>query len=85
MFKCKICKEKDERISELKDQITYFKSLLNPAPRINKFELQEDLLLEGGGQETDPTPVDEEAERIENERIQRESDFIFSTNFEQAE
>ncbi len=85
MWKCKVCAEKELRISELKEQVNYFKRLLNPPPRIQKFELETDEILNGGGRETQPTLADEEAERIENERLQRESDFIFSTNSERVE
>ena len=84
MFSCKICKEKDLRISELKDQIIYFKSILNPPPKINTYELEESVMMNGGGQEEiDPATV--LAEEKENAIIQREVDFIFSGNSEVAE
>lgn len=84
MFNCKVCEEKEKRIQELKEQIAYFRSVLNPPPRINKYELQEDLVLSGGGQEEiDPATV--VAEQVENDRIQRETDFIFSGNTEETE
>ncbi len=85
MFKCKICIEKEQRIAELKDQIEYFKRLLNPPARIQKFELEADEIMNGGGLETQPTLADEEAERVENAKIQSEFDFIFSTNSERVE
>lgn len=79
--KCKICAEKELRILELKEQIAYFKSVLNPPPRVNTYELQEDMLLEGGSKEE----IDEKAEALENEKIRRETDIIFSGNFEETE
>lgn len=81
MFSCKVCREKDLRIQELKDQISYFKNLLNPPPRINKYELEADTIMNGAGNETEQLdPIDAEAEALENERIQREEDMIFSGN-----
>lgn len=81
IFKCRVCAEKDARIAELKEQITYFKNLLNPPPRVSHYELETDRIMNGAGQETEQVvAVDEEAERLENERIQREQDMIFSGN-----
>lgn len=80
MFKCKVCIEKEKRIDELKTQITYFKSVLNPPPRVQHYELEQDVVLNGGGQEE----VDTEAERLENERIRREQDLIFSGNTDEV-
>lgn len=77
MFKCKICIEKDKRIEDLKEQILNLRLTLNPPPRINKYELEETVVMNGGGQQV-VTQEDLEAEERENEKIQRESDFIFS-------
>lgn len=80
---CKVCIEKELRITELKEQITYFKSVLHPEPRARTYqleqELEQDMVLDGGGKEE----VDLEAEAIENERIRREQDVIFSGNTEE--
>jgi len=85
MFKCKICVEKEIRISELKEQVAYFKSVLHPEPKARRYELAEereqDMVLDGGGKDE----IDLEAEERENARIQKESDFIFSGNDERAE
>lgn len=79
-FSCSVCKEKDMRIAELKEQVAYFKSVLNPPPRVNKFELQEDVLLDGAVKEE--ISVDEHAEALEAEQLRREADLIFSGNTE---
>lgn len=63
MFKhvdCLVCKEKDSRISDLKEQIEYFKNVLNPPRKPFQYEepstLQEDMLLDGGGKEETELP-----------------------------
>ncbi len=81
MFKCKCCPEKELRIAELKEQIQYFKNLLNPPPRINKYEMEETIVMNGGGDQV-ATPEDLEAEYQENLKIQDESDQILSGNFD---
>lgn len=76
MFKCKCCPEKELRITELKEQIAYFKTLLNPPERISKYELEEVAVFNGGGQQL----VDEETLKKETEvnaALQREADGIF--------
>lgn len=81
MWKCKTCIEKESRIADLKEQISYFRSVLNPPPRISKYELEETVVMNGGGQEE----IDTTAEEIENSKIQKETDFIFSGNAESSE
>ncbi|GAC1502123.1 MAG: hypothetical protein NVS1B10_06760 [Candidatus Saccharimonadales bacterium] len=76
---CKVCEEKERRIADLKEQIAHYRLVLNPPPRINRYELEEDVLLNGGGHES--VSIDAEAEAKENARIQRESDLIFSGNY----
>lgn len=84
MFRCRVCEEKEKRILELKEQLQYFRSVLNPPPKINKYELEETVVMNGGSQEEiDPAAL--EAEELENERIRRETDFIFSGNTEPLE
>jgi len=78
MFRCKVCAEKDARISDLKEEIKHLRNVLNPAPRVNKYEFEADNLLSGGN--TERITIDEEAEQKENERLQREQDLIFSMN-----
>lgn len=82
MFKCRTCSEKDLRILDLKEQLQYLKDQLHPKPQTKTYELVQDIeadmtLSGGGGDEIDLT-----AEMKENEKIQRESDFIFSGNSE---
>lgn len=55
MFDCKVCPEKDNRIEDLKEQIQYLRAVLNPpisklAP-VESVNLQQDMILDGGGQE----------------------------------
>ena len=73
---CKVCIEKEKLISELRDQISYFKSLLHPPERINKYELEEVSVLNGGGQEL-LTEEMLKQESDENRLLQREADGIF--------
>ena len=79
--RCKVCEEKDKRIADLKEQLKVY---TQPTPRINKYELQEDLVLSGGGDEI-ADPAEEEAERIKAFNIQRESDMLFSGNTDDIE
>lgn len=55
MFKCRVCEEKDKRVSDLKEQIEYLRNLLNPPTKkleyVEPVNLQQDMILEGGGQE----------------------------------
>jgi hypothetical protein len=76
MFKCKCCPEKELRIAELKEQIEYFKKLLNPPERINKYELEEVAVMNGGGQQlVDAETLQQESD--ENQLLSREADGIF--------
>ena len=80
LFSCRVCQEKDKRIQDLKEQIQAYRIVLNPPPRINKYELEEVAVMNGGGQELDPAEL--EAEDIQNEDARRELDSIFSGNTE---
>lgn len=67
MFKskpCTTCAEKDQRITDLKEQITYLRSVLHPAPIRFHHEppqaYQEDMILDGGGKEETRLPEDEQ-------------------------
>lgn len=83
--KCKCCEEKEKRIAELKEHLSYFKAVLHPEPKARSYrietEMETDMVLDGGGKEQ----IDLEAEQRENERIQKEQDFIFSQNDERAD
>lgn len=57
MFNCKVCEEKDKRLEDLREQISYLRNILNP-PRSNskqnyieQEDLQQDMILSGGGKE----------------------------------
>lgn len=59
---CGVCAEKDERIKDLKEQINYLRTLLNPPARVSEYQppqdVQADLLLDGGGKEESTLPDD---------------------------
>lgn len=59
-FDCSACKEKNERIGDLKDQIVFLRGMLNPPQKVNKYEIEEDVILSGGGEEERATPISEE-------------------------
>lgn len=50
-FTCSVCKEKDARIADLKETISAQRLQLNPPPRINTYEMEENYLLQGGNEE----------------------------------
>jgi hypothetical protein len=83
--KCKCCEEKEKRIAELKEHLSYFKAVLHPEAPSRKYrietDMETDMVLEGGGKDQ----IDLEAENLENERIQKEQDLIFSQNDERAD
>lgn len=86
MFSCKVCIEKELRISELKDQIQYFKTVLHPEPRINKYEMETDFIQDGGGREqlNFAAPISEEARAEQQKKIdeiQQEQDRILSGTY----
>lgn len=82
MFKCKSCSEKNLRIEDLKEQIHFLRLQLNPPPRLSKYEIEEDYMLNGGNEEqTSPAPIDDEANKTNQEQlaaIQLEHDQIMS-------
>ncbi len=57
MFNCSVCKEKDNRIEDLREQISYLRNILNPPVSnlkqkyIEQTDLQQDMILSGGGKE----------------------------------
>lgn len=65
MFQCKVCLEKDKRIADLKEQISQQRLLLNPPPRVNHYEMEQDFITNGATQEelAAPTPINSEAQR----------------------
>lgn len=48
MFSCKVCKEKDLRIEDLKAQIRFLHAQLQPSPTHRAVEAEMDKILEGG-------------------------------------
>lgn len=87
MFKCRVCQEKDLRITELKEQIQFLKNQLNPPPKVQHYELQQDLLLEGGANEevTPEQEIDDKAEEVLNDILAREQDVLFTGNYDETE
>lgn len=55
-FSCKVCLEKDKRIADLKETILHQRQILNPPPRVNRYEIEEDFLMNGGNAEELPQP-----------------------------
>lgn len=59
---CKVCLEKDKRIADLKEQITSLNLQLIPTPLTKHYELEQDYVMEGGGEAIGYTPVSISAE-----------------------
>ena len=75
MFDCKVCKEKDKRIEDLKEQISYLRGVLNPPKselklaHLEQQDLQEDMIMSGGGtEEVDPQLESSESPEVLAER-----------------
>ncbi len=81
MFDCKVCKEKEKRIDELKEQISYFKNVLHPKDTrvtyIPPQNLEEDALLSGGLQEESVLPQDQ----IESPEVLAEREAMLSGTY----
>jgi hypothetical protein len=81
---CKICIEKEQRIAELKEQVSYFKTVLHPEPTMKKYEMETDFVMDGGGREQLATPISQEAQAKIDEQIQaiqEEQDKILSGTY----
>ena len=66
MFDCKVCHEKDKRISDLLSQVSLLSRLVFPQPVSNELPII-DLDVVGGDTQTPPTlpeEVNAEADRI---------------------
>lgn len=83
MFRCRVCEEKDRRISDLKDEISHLRVTLNPPPRPAeiRYEMEADNLLSGGNTEKIKTLADIEAETAETARLQKEQDSLLTGNY----
>lgn len=81
MFNCKVCLEKEKRISELKEQISYFKEVLHPKDTrvtyVPPQSAEEDVLLAGGGQEEVTLPQDQ----IESAEVLAEREAMLSGTY----
>lgn len=67
-FTCSVCREKDARIADLKEVIANQKQQLNPPPRVNTYELEENYLLQGANDEQ-VEPVSEEISKQKAEQL----------------
>lgn len=87
MFKCKVCTEKNLRISELKEQIDYLKKQLNPPPAIRSYEVQQDFILDGATrEEVEPeSEIDATSAELSKALENLEEDKIFSGNYDYTE
>lgn len=81
MFSCKVCIEKEKRISELKEQIAYFKEVLHPKDTAVRYipsqSIEEDVILSGGGQEEVVLPQDQ----IESPEVLAEREAMLSGTY----
>lgn len=48
IFRCKVCEQKDLRIEELKAQIKFLQSMLQPNPAAQAINWEANKMLEGG-------------------------------------
>lgn len=85
MFSCKVCAEKDRRISDLNKQIEFLKRLSQPGIALPILEREIDYAMDGAGREelpaipSEPELTPEEQEK--RDRIDRERDAILSGNY----
>lgn len=88
MFGCKVCIEKDKRISDLHEQIsslraqlavqiTFVKDLTLPPVTNSNINREANEVLNGGKEEPDLTPE----EIKENQRIKEERDALLSGSY----
>lgn len=78
---CKVCAEKDKRIDDLKEQIQALKLIITPSTKVSHYEVEQDILLSGGGEEERPKPISDEAKTKADEQlrlIQLEESMILS-------
>lgn len=83
---CKVCLEKDKRIADLKEQIVALNLQLVPTQQTRHYEMEQDFVLDGGGDEVHPTPtpISEEAQKSRDEQlalIQLEQDMLLSGSY----
>lgn len=82
MFKCKVCAEKDQRISDLKAQITHLQQLVTPTnspDKIPALSLESDAILSG---QQHVIRIDEaEVPKDEADAVIAERDRILSANY----
>lgn len=84
--KCRVCEEKDKRIQDLKEQIRFNQSQLVPTSPVSHYELENDFISSGGGEEqiVPPSQLQVEANKKlqeELEQIQHEQDSILSGSY----
>lgn len=80
--KCKICLEKDVRISELKEQISFLRSIAYPKPYSPLVTLEANRILDGANSEIlEVDTSDNKDLQKEFEQAALEHDLILSGNY----
>ena len=80
MFKCKVCVEKDKRISELKDQILHLRSLVYPINDAIGPTLVEEFPLDKSAK-ADPVEEFQQQQLKEIEEVLQERDKLLSGQY----
>jgi hypothetical protein len=78
MFKCKVCEEKDKRISDLHKQIEFLKQLASPSSQIPLINYEANNVLNGAGND-EPELTAEEQVQLQKEKEER--DALLSGNY----
>lgn len=84
-FKCKVCEEKDKRISELKDNIKYLQNMLNPQAS-NMVNVEANKMLDGSSLPVVEVELSSSSEdKIkEDEKILREANAILTGEYSEV-
>jgi hypothetical protein len=83
VFSCKRCLEKDKRIEDLKQDITFLRSMLSPNFS-NALNLEANKILEGAGLPIIEMSEPSEPKTKENVSLQREAISILTGNYYEA-
>lgn len=78
--KCKVCAEKDNRISDLKKEIEFLKRLSSPSPTIPLLDIEASKILEGASEPV--SNIEEEVRDLSSEEsIEQEASNILMGNY----
>ena len=72
LFQCQVCLEKDKRIAEMQDQISYLRELANPGKltvQIPAVHAEMDAVLSGRDAPIEVQQISEEAEALDSEAM----------------